>query len=78
VTVGIRPVGVAVNPNTNMIYVDNYDSNTTSVIDGKTNMVVANIISLRPWAVAVNSNMNMIYLANFHSNILSVVSGKLR
>ena len=41
--VGKNPNGVAVNPNTNMVYVANYDDNTTSVIDGKTNSVVKTI-----------------------------------
>ena len=42
--VGNSPDGVAVNPNTNMVYVANYDDNTMSVIDGKTNSVVKTIV----------------------------------
>ena len=38
-TVGAIPVGVAVNPNTNTIYVTNRADDTVSVIDGKTNTV---------------------------------------
>src|SRR6185436_3430905 len=34
------PYGLAVNPNTNMIYLANSQSNTVSVIDGKTNTVI--------------------------------------
>ena len=34
------PVDISVNPNTNIIYTADYNSNTISVIDGKTNRVV--------------------------------------
>jgi YVTN family beta-propeller protein len=34
---GNGPSGIYVNPNTNLIYVDDSLSNTVSIIDGKTN-----------------------------------------
>ena len=37
VAVGSSPVAVAVNPDTNKIYVANYYSNNVTVIDGATN-----------------------------------------
>ena len=36
-----NPSGVAVNPVTDLVYVANNGDNTTSVIDGKTNKVIA-------------------------------------
>jgi YVTN family beta-propeller protein len=36
IDVGWDPKGISINPKTNRIYVTNYDSNTTSIIDGKT------------------------------------------
>jgi len=67
VSVGSMPSGVAVNPNTNLIYVTNYSDNSVSVIDGAKNTVVAtvggvgNIFSI---GVAVNPNTNLIYVTN--------------
>ena len=48
-----------------MIYVANYDDNTTSVIDGKTNSVVKTVhVGKNPYGIAVNPNTNMIYVSN--------------
>ena len=41
VTVGIIPIGVAVNPSGTEVYVANKESNTVSVIDTATNTVIA-------------------------------------
>ena len=77
VSVGEAPIGIAVNPNTNMIYVVNQISNTASVIDGKTNGVVKSIaVGKGPISIAVNPNTNMIYVANYDSNTASVIDGK--
>ncbi len=69
VAVGTKPDGVAVNPNTNLIYVPNtvtnYDSGNVSVIDGGSNTVVATIVvGTMPYGVAVDPNTNHIYVAN--------------
>jgi YVTN family beta-propeller protein len=70
------PTSIAINPNTNMIYVANYGSNTTSIINGTTNSVVSAIdVGDTPDSIAVNPNTNMIYLANFGSNTVSVIDG---
>ena len=56
---------MAVNPNTNRIYVANYGSNNVSVIDGASNTVVATVaVGSDPDGVAVNPNTNRIYVAN--------------
>ena len=56
---------MAVNPNTNRIYVANHDSNNVSVIDGASNTVVATVaVGTGPYGVAVNPNTNRIYVAN--------------
>lgn len=41
-TPGQHVIGIAVNPNTNMIYVTNQDSKTVSVINGQTNQLSVN------------------------------------
>ena len=78
VPVGSHPMGVAVNPNTNRIYVANTWSNNVSVIDGDTNTVVATVpAGDMPRGVAVNPTTNRIYVANFGSGSynVSVIDG---
>jgi YVTN family beta-propeller protein len=59
---------VAVNPNTNMVYMPNYGSNTTYVIDGKTYSVVKTLnVGSIPFAVAV-AGMNSLYKLIGQSN----------
>jgi YVTN family beta-propeller protein len=73
----LGPSRVAVNPATNMVYVANYDDNTTSAIDGKTNSVVKTIkVGLAPTGVAVNIFTNLIYVTNEDSSTVSVIDGK--
>ena len=64
VRVGKEPNAVAVNPKTNKVYVTNKKSNTVSVIDGKTNKVIATVkVGPEPNAVRVNPLTNKIYVA---------------
>ena len=74
IAVGLSPFGVAVNSETNKIYVTNVGgrgdhcseelSNTVSVIDGSTDVVQKNIRvdGIGPAAVAVNPRTNKIYV----------------
>ncbi len=74
--VGANPQGVAVNPNTNRIYVANHDNNNVSVIDGNTNSVITTIgVDVGPQGVAVNPTTNRIYVANNGSGDVSVIDG---
>jgi YVTN family beta-propeller protein len=62
---------------TNMIYVVNTHANGVSVIDGRTNTVVATVPADKgPWAVAVNPVSNMIYVANRLSDKVTVIDGR--
>ena len=55
ITVGSAPWGVAADPNSGMVYVSNYNSDTLSVIDEATDKVTATIpVGPAPEAVAVN------------------------
>src|SRR2546426_666734 len=75
IPVGTCPGAVAVNPNTNKIYV--IDDNGLQVIDGTTNSVVNTItVGKFPSAVAINRNTNMIYVANTGDNTTSVINGE--
>gem|GEM_PF-1823103 len=65
VTVGTRPIGVAVDSATNTIYVLNQTSNTVSVVNGVTNTVSATITGLPAYvsAIAVNPTTDRIFVS---------------
>lgn len=76
--VGWHPSGIAVNYNTNRIYVVNRDDFTVSVIDGATNSVVATVrLPSGGWpeGVDVNTDTNLIYVVNNYGNSVSVIDG---
>lgn len=87
--VGLRkPTSIAVNPSTGMVYVANYQlgpsaspsgfTNAVSVIDGRTNKLVANISTgAPPSGVAVDSVTNRIYAAHGDDfrQMVSVIDG---
>jgi YVTN family beta-propeller protein len=77
IKVGKIPVDIAVNPTTNKVYVANRDSNTLSVIDGKTNSnATKNIqVGAKPIRIAVNPTTNKIYVANYGDGTVSVIDG---
>jgi YVTN family beta-propeller protein len=77
IPLGSSPYAVAVNENTNRIYVTHYDSNTVSVIDGNTNTVVATVpVISAPNSIGINSVTNKIYVSNGNGgSALSVIDG---
>jgi YVTN family beta-propeller protein len=75
VAAGTKPWDVAVNPNTNKIYVANYSSNNVTVIDGATNATTTVPAGTQPKAVAVNADTNKIYVANYGSSNVTVIDG---
>lgn len=75
--VGNAPYSLAVNPNTNMIYVANYKSGTVTVINGSNDSVLKKItVGKWPIDICVNLKTNMIYVANGGNNTVSVINGK--
>ncbi len=76
------PLEVAVNPQTNRIYVtsDNVveGGGEVFVIDGKTESMVRSIrVGLRPQGIAVNPVTNRVYVANSGGHTVSVIDGSL-
>ena len=62
---------------TNTIYVANFESNTLSVISGKTDTVTATIpVGAAPGEVATNPVTNTTYVSNNGGNTVSAISGK--
>jgi YVTN family beta-propeller protein len=71
------PVGIAVNPVTNKIYVTNQYSNTVSVIDGDKDTEEETIsVGALPYDVDVDHLTNRIYVANLGSHYVSVIDGE--
>lgn len=60
--VGKNPIGIAVSNKTNMVYLANEKSGYASVINGRTNSVVGNIITNgQPKGIAVNPITNLTF-----------------
>ena len=58
-------------------YVANTDSNTVSVIDGKTDRVEATIpVGSQPHGIIVSNTLGKVYVSNSGSNSVSVIDGK--
>src|SRR5438477_692782 len=77
IAVGMTPIGVAVDPSTNTVYVANSVTGTVSVISALTNRLTNNIAAgAGPYAIAVNPLRGSVYVANFVSNDLWVISAK--
>jgi len=76
IPVGFYPVGTAVNPQTNRIYIANAGNDSVSVLDGASNTVIATAqIGRLPCATAVNPMTNRVYVSNVNSNNISVIDG---
>ena len=73
--VGSYPVAVAVNPQTNKIYVVNRNSNNVTVIDGATNNTTTVSAGSMPIALAIHPVTNKIYVANAGNNTLTIIDG---
>jgi len=74
--VGGYPYGVAVNTQTDRIYVANNGDGTLSVIDGSSNQVISTVPGTSgALEVAVNPNTNMIYVTNPLGNEVFAING---
>lgn len=75
--VGVSPVGVAVNPLTNRIYVANRYSDDVSVIDGATYPLpgVNGELSSAPGAAILNPVNDKLYVVNAAVNAVTVIDG---
>ncbi len=72
ITVGVNPYQLAAVGN--IIYVANQGSNTVSVINSDTDVILSTIdVGNQPYGVAYNSTSKEIYVANLTSNDVSVI-----
>ncbi|MBX7223288.1 MAG: YncE family protein [Blastocatellia bacterium] len=73
---GSTPYGMALNPNTHLLYTANTMSDNLSVVDTETSRVVRTIpVGRFPVDVTVNPNTNMVYSLNEGTNSISVIDG---
>lgn len=71
-----NPIDIAVNPETNMIYVIYSTSSVISVIDGNTNNIINTIqVGSLPSAIDVNSVTNTIYLVSREVDSVIAIDG---
>jgi YVTN family beta-propeller protein len=77
VPVGPFPYAVAVNSNTNRIYVASQSGDGIYVVNGQTESVVGNvpISGWPPYGVAVDPNTNRIYATGINGGSVSVIDG---
>jgi YVTN family beta-propeller protein len=76
IKVGSSPSGMAINPNTNLLYITNFGSDYISVINDNTNQVITSIkIEKGLWGVDINPNTNKIYVTSVASQSLYVIDG---
>jgi YVTN family beta-propeller protein len=68
--------GIAVNPDSNRIYVADFSNNNILVLDGATNNQITTVgVGSRPWGVAVSSITNRIYVTHPDTDNISVIDG---
>lgn len=73
---GLGASDIAINSETNRIYITNEINNNVIVIDGETNKIISTIsVGNTPTNVTVNSNIDRIYVVNMGSNDISVIDG---
>ena len=75
----LNPVEMAINENTNLIYVtngDDADRRSLTIIDGATNQVThVMTVGLDPEPVVVNTDTNRIFVGNTDDDSISVIDG---
>src|SRR5438552_12479709 len=76
ISTGQQPMAVAVNETTNRAYIVNHNSNSITVVDGKTRTAIATIkVGAGPEAIAVNPLTNRVYVANSGESSVTVIDG---
>jgi YVTN family beta-propeller protein len=76
IPVGQIPCALAVNPRSQRLYAVNYGDQTLSVIDLRTQRVIATLpVGEHPQAVAVDLERNVVYVANVHGNSVTAIEG---
>jgi len=79
IKVGAHPVALALNRRTGMLYIVNSTGRSVSILDTRTNAVVATVATVataaRPYAIAVDEAADKVYVSNTFSDRLTVIDG---
>ncbi|HEX5832178.1 MAG TPA: cytochrome D1 domain-containing protein, partial [Gemmatimonadaceae bacterium] len=76
---GAKPMGAAISPDGELVYITNGRGGTLSVIDTGRDSIIASVrVGTRPWGVAVTPDGRKIYTANGPSNDVSVIDAATR
>src|SRR5882724_4291974 len=76
VSTGQQPMAIAVNEITHKTYVVNHNSDSVTVLDGKSRSVIATIKTGRaPEGLGINPVTNLIYVANSTDSSVAVIDG---
>ena len=68
------PISIAVNSNTNKIYVSDADNNEVKIIDGANNEIIETFtVGKTPVDIGVNSSNNLVYISNQASGNITVI-----
>jgi YVTN family beta-propeller protein len=77
VKVGDAPVAMAINPDTDRVYVANQESGTVSVIDGVADRIIATIpVGDLPYTISVNRATNKVYVSRTFSDLTVIIDGE--
>jgi YVTN family beta-propeller protein len=75
--VGKEPLSLALNADTNRVYVTNSGGGTVSVIDGSTDQVIATVpVGDLPYTITVNRASNKVYVSRTFSDVTVIIDGK--
>lgn len=76
VKVGAAPVSIAVNGETGSVYVANSGDGTVSVLDGRSDAVVATVpVGSHPYSIAVNTPTGEIYVSHTFNDETTLLDG---
>ena len=76
VILGTHPQAIAIDAQSDQIYVANQRTASVTVIDGKTNLPVAKVdAGTIPYAFGIDPSAHLVYVANFSSNDVTVIRG---
>ncbi|MDM8559435.1 Calx-beta domain-containing protein [Candidatus Parabeggiatoa sp. HSG14] len=71
-----KPSKIAINSQTDKIYVTHFNNNNVTVIDGSNNQIITPVtVGNKPNAIAVNSQTNRIYVTHYNNNNATVIDG---
>ena len=69
-----QPVSIAINSNTDKVYVGNADNNEVKIIDGANNEIIETFtVGETPVSIAVNRSNNLVYISNQISGSITVI-----